>query len=132
MQKFCLTKGLFAQCILLILKDIQFETKKLFTTIFTSINFRLSLQIPIGLVSLVLYYLVSKSCFDNDISGDSPMVNSQTFFYNCLRLSNVKIFYSYNITNNSSVRHIITNASLPLVCRVTWLKFLLEFPLRYY
>jgi hypothetical protein len=28
MQKFCQTEGLFVQCILLILEDIQFETKK--------------------------------------------------------------------------------------------------------
>ena len=55
MQKFCQTEGLFVQCILLILKDIQFEKKKLFTTVVTSINFRPSLQIPIGLIWLVLY-----------------------------------------------------------------------------
>lgn len=58
MQKFCQTEGLLAQCILLILKDIPFETKKLFTTVVTSITFRLNLTIPIGLVWLALYSML--------------------------------------------------------------------------
>jgi hypothetical protein len=43
MQKLCQHDGLFLQCILLILKDIPFETKQLFTSVFTSINFSLTL-----------------------------------------------------------------------------------------
>lgn len=59
MQKFGQTEGLLLHCISLMLKDIHFETKKLFTTVVTSINFRLSLQIPIGLVWLLLYSMLS-------------------------------------------------------------------------
>jgi len=117
MQKFCQTEGLLAQYILLILKDILFVTKKLFTTVFTSINFRLNLPIPIGLVWLVLYsVLPGLYILFWKWRYWRPLVNShRLFFYNRLRLSNIKILdflqhkkQFFYLTNN--------NKRLPLPC----------------